>query len=157
MGNMTNYADTRANFVLDIPEQYNFVRDVMHVRALETPDKVGLIGIEPDGTTINRYTFAEITDLTHRTAHLLRNNGVQRGDKVFVQLPRIVEWYATILGCMQIGAVPMPATTQLMGKDQKYRIDRSGAVAAVCDSDGAERFDTVRADCPSIDTAIVVG
>lgn len=157
MGNMTNYADTRANFVLEVPERYNFVRDVMQRRADETPDKIALIGIEPDGTTINRYTFAELVDLSHRTAHLLRAQGVEAGDKVFVQLPRIVEWYAAILGCIQIGAVPMPATTQLMGKDQEYRINRSGAVAAVCDADGAERFDTVRQLCPTIQSTMVVG
>lgn len=157
MANMTNYAETRATFVLDIPDRYNFVRDVMHVRGQETPDKVALIGIEPDGTTINRYTFAQLVDLSHRTAHLLRTQGVEKGDKVFVQLPRVVEWYAAILGCMQIGAVPMPATTQLMGKDQQYRIERSGAVAAICDADGAERFDTVRSACPTVTSAMIVG
>ncbi len=157
MANMTNYAETRANFVLDVPDRYNFVRNVMHVRSNETPDKVALIGIDPDGTTINRYTFAELVNLSHRTAHLLREQGIEAGDKVFVQLPRIVEWYATILGCIQIGAVPMPATTQLTGKDQQYRINRSGAVAAICDADGADRLDTIRSQCPTITSTMVVG
>ena len=157
MPNMTSWAETRANFSLDIPDRFNFTGDVMFARAAETPDKVGLIAIEPDGTTINRYTFGQLADLSNRTAHLLRANGVGMGDKVFVQVPRIVEFYAVLLGCFQIGAVPMPGTTQLMGKDQQYRIDRSQAIAVVCDEDAAERFDAVRAECPSVRAAFIVG
>ena len=157
MGNMTSYADTCANFTVELPERFNFIRDVVHERSADTPNKIALIGVEPDGTTINRYSFAKLTDLANRTAHLLTELGVGKGDKVFVQLPRVVEWYAVLLGCFQIGAVPMPATTQLMGKDQHYRIDRSGAVVAICDTDGAERFDTVRDKCPSITATLVAG
>ena len=157
MGNMTSYAETCATFTVEIPDRFNFVRDVMHQRAAETPDKVALIGVEPDGTTINRYTFSELADMAHRSAHLLSGLGVSKGDKVFVQLPRVVEWYAVLLGCFQIGAIPMPATTQLMGKDQQYRIEASGAVAVVCDKDGAERFDTVRGSCPTVTSTLLVG
>ena len=64
MPNMTSWAETRANFTLDIPDRFNFTGDVMFARAAETPDKVGLIAIEPDGTTINRYTFGELADLS---------------------------------------------------------------------------------------------
>ncbi len=155
MGNMTSYVETCETFRIDIPEHFNFVRDVMHARSAETPDKVALIGIEADGTTINRYTFAELTEMSNRMAHLLRANGVGKGDKVFVQVPRVVEFYAALLGSFQIGAVPMPATTQLMGKDQQYRINRSDAVVVICDEAGAERFDTIRNSCPTVATALI--
>ncbi len=157
MPNMTSWAETRANFTLKIPDRFNFTGDVMFARAAETPDKVGLIAIEPDGVTINRYTFSELADLSNRTAHLLREHGVGMGDKVFVQVPRIVEFYAALLGCFQIGAVPMPGTTQLMGKDQQYRIQRSEAIAVICDEDAAERFDAVRSECTSVQAAFIVG
>ncbi len=157
MPNMTSWAETRANFTLEIPDRFNFTGDVMFARAAETPDKVGLIAIEPDGVTINRYTFGELADLSNRTAHLLREHGVGMGDKVFVQVPRIVEFYAALLACFQIGAVPMPGTTQLMGKDQQYRIQRSEAIAVICDEDAAERFDAVRSECESVQAAFIVG
>lgn len=156
MPNMTSYTDTRENFRLDIPAEYNFTRDVMFARADETPDKTALIAIASNGQTINRYTFGELADAANRTAHLLLQHGVGKGDKVFVQVPRVVEFYSALLGCFLLGAVPMPGTTQLMAKDQKYRIDRAGAVAVICDEPAAERFDTVRADCPSVQAAFVV-
>lgn len=154
---MSNYVEAKASFRVEVPAQFNFTRDVMFRRAAETPDKVALVGVESDGITVNRYTYAELADLAHRTAHLLRAHGLGQGDRVFVQLPRTVEWYAVLLGCFQIGAVPMPGTTQLMPKDQQYRINRAEAIAAVCDAEGAERLDKVVADCPSIDSRFVVG
>ncbi len=157
MPNMTSYEETRAEFGVEVPEYYNFTGDVMHRRASEGPDEVALIGVEADGETINRYTYADLSDLAHRTAHLLRGCGIGAGDRVFVQLPRIVEWYAVLLGCFQIGAVPMPGTTQLMPKDQQYRINRAGATAAVCDATGAARLAQVAEDCPSLTARFVVG
>jgi acyl-coenzyme A synthetase/AMP-(fatty) acid ligase len=157
MANMSNYEETRAGFEIAVPERYNFTGDVIGARAEEHPDKIALIGVRPDGVTVDRYTFADLAELAHRTAHLLTGRGVGKGDRVFVQLPRIVEWYAVLLGCFQIGAVPMPGTTQLMSKDQAYRINRAGASVVVCDQSGAERFDQVAAECPSVTARFVVG
>ena len=157
MPNMTSYDETRASFQVLVPEFFNYTGDVIGARAAETPDTTALIGIEPDGTTINRYTFGDLADLAHRTAHLLRSHGIGKGDRVFVQLPRVIEWNAVLLGCFQIGAIPMPGTTQLMPKDQAYRINRASAGAAVCDEPGADRLDQVAVDCPTLTARFVVG
>lgn len=157
MANMTDYETTRAEFRVQIPDRFNYTGDVIGARAAETPDKVALIAIEPDGVTVNRYTFDDLANLAHRTAHVLRAHGIGKGDRVFVQLPRIVEWYAMMLGCFQIGAIPMPGTTQLMSKDQAYRINRAGAVAAICDDPGAMRLAEVLDQCPSLIAQFVVG
>jgi acyl-coenzyme A synthetase/AMP-(fatty) acid ligase len=157
MANMTDYETTRAEFRVQIPDRFNYTSDVIGARAAETPDKVALIAIEPDGVTVNRYTFDDLANLAHRTAHVLRAQGIGKGDRVFVQLPRIVEWYAVMLGCFQIGAIPMPGTTQLMSKDQAYRINRAGAIAAICDKSGAIRLAEVLDQCPSLIARFVVG
>ncbi len=157
MANMVDYETTRAEFRVHVPARFNYTGDVIGARAAETPDEVALIGIEPDGVTINRYTFSDLANLAHRTAHVLRARGVGKGDRVFVQLPRIVEWYAVMLGCFQIGAIPMPGTTQLMPQDQAYRINRAGATAAICDEAGAERLSSVLDQCPSLGVRLVVG
>ncbi len=157
MANMVDYETTRAEFRVQIPDRFNYTGDVIGARAAETPDKVALIGVEPDGVTVNRYTFGDLANLAHRTAHVLREQGVGKGDRVFVQLPRIVEWYAVMLGCFQIGAIPMPGTTQLMPKDQAYRINRADAVAAICDEAGAARLTEVLDECPSLRARLVVG
>lgn len=157
MPNMASYEATKASFRVEIPEFFNATGDILGARSAETPGKVAVIAIASDGVTINRFTFGELAELAHRTAHLLRSHGIRKGDRVFVQLPRVVEWYAALLGCFQVGAIPMPGTTQLMPKDQSYRINRASAVAAICDEAGAARLTEVFDECPSLTTRFVVG
>ena len=121
------------------------------------PDHTALIAVAADGVSITSVTFAQLAELADRAAHVLRSHGIGKGDRVFVQLPRVVDWYSVLLGCFKIGAVPMPATTQLMPKDQQYRINRSDAIAAVADEEGAERLDQVSDSCPSLASRFVVG
>ena len=46
-----------------------------------------------------------------------------KGDRVFVLLPRVPDWYDVILGCIKLGAVPMPATTLLTPRELAYRVN----------------------------------
>ncbi|EFL21190.1 hypothetical protein SSOG_00902 [Streptomyces himastatinicus ATCC 53653] len=39
--------------------------------------------------------------------HALAGIGVGRGERIFVMLPRIAEWYVALLGAIRIGAVPV--------------------------------------------------
>jgi hypothetical protein len=47
--NMTDYLATRASFRLEVPERYNYARDVVDVRADAGPDKLALLAVGPDG------------------------------------------------------------------------------------------------------------
>ena len=157
MANMIDYEDTRANFKVDLPAEFNFTRDVIDAWAAREPDKLALVAVEPDGRTIHRYTFGELSDQANRAAHVLASRGVAAQDHIFLQLPRVVDWYSAVLGALKIGAVPMPGTTQLMPKDQEYRINRTGAAVAITDVDGAERLDKVKAECTTLRDLFVVG
>src|SRR6266540_3193750 len=72
--NMTDYLATRSTFRLEVPEVYNYARDV-------------------------------------------------------------------VLGCIKLGAVPMPGTTLLTARDIDYRLERAGARVAVTDPGGADKVD----------------
>jgi acyl-coenzyme A synthetase/AMP-(fatty) acid ligase len=155
MPNMTDYDETRRTFSLEVPDRYNFTLDVVDRWGASDPDKLALVAIEPDGHTAHRYTFGDMAARAHRAAHLLAKLGVGKGDRVFVQIPRIVEWYEVLLGCFELGAIPMPGTTLLMPKDIEYRIGVADATVAVTDGPGAERVDA--ADCPTLRTRLIVG
>lgn len=157
MPNMTDYVATKASFRLDVPDRYNFTRDVIDRWGEQTPDRIALVAVAPDGTTIETVSFVELSNLASRAAHVLRESGVGRGDRIFIQLPRVVAWYSALLGAFKIGAVPMPATTQLTPRDQRYRINRSDAVAAITDEEGADRLDRVRSDCETLTECFVAG
>jgi len=157
VNNMTTYEHARATFDLEVPERFNYTVDVVDRWVADAPDKLALIAVGPDGITAVRYTFGEIGDRAARAAGYLQSLGIAKGDRVFVQLPRVVDWYSVLLGCFKIGAVPMPATTLLTARDIAYRVNAAGAVAAITDSDGARRVDEALPDCPTLTTRIVVG
>ena len=139
--NMTDYEETRRTFRLDVPERFNYARDVVDAWAGRDPGKVALVAVGPDGGDVQRLTFGDLAARSDRAAHALAAQGVERGDRVFVMLPRVPAWYDVLLGAFKLGAVPMPGTVQLTAKDIAYRIGRAGATAAVTDVDGAARAD----------------
>jgi acyl-coenzyme A synthetase/AMP-(fatty) acid ligase len=139
--NMTDYLATRASFRLEVPEVYNYARDVVDAWAAKEPGKLALLAVRPDGGDPRRYSFADLAASSNRAANFLAARGVHKGDPVFVMLPRIPQWYEVVLGCIKLGALPMPGTTLLTGRDIAYRLERAGATVAVTDADGAAKVD----------------
>jgi acyl-coenzyme A synthetase/AMP-(fatty) acid ligase len=139
--NMTDYLQTRATFRLEVPEVYNYARDVVDAWAAREPGKLALLAVGPDGGDPRRYSFADLAASSNRAANFLAARGLRKGDRVFVMLPRIPEWYDVVLGCIKLGAVPMPGTTLLTARDIAYRLERAGATAAVTDAEGVSKVD----------------
>lgn len=154
--NMTDYEETRKNFKLEIPESFNFGFDVVDRWANEQ-DKLALVCADSSGTRIDRYQFSDIRDLSNRFANMLIGLGINKGDKVFVMVPRIVEIYAALVGMHKLGAMPMPAANILTPKDCEYRITTAGAVAAVIHRDNVDKINAIKDQCPTLKTLIVVG
>jgi acetyl-CoA synthetase len=155
--NMTDYEAERAAFRLDVPERFNFVLDVLERRAAATPDGLALLALDAGGAETARYSWARMARESRRMGNALTGLGVKKGDPLFIMLPRIPEWYVAALGAIRIGAIPMPGTNLLTGKDIEYRIQRADAVAAITDSEGAAKVDSVAGNLPSLQHKIVVG
>ncbi len=139
--NMTDYLATRASFRLEVPELYNYARDVVDAWASRESGKLALLAVGPDGGSPRRYSFADLAASSNRAANFLAARGVRKGDRVFVMLPRIADWYDVMLGCIKLGAIPMPGTTLLTARDIAYRLERAGATAAITDAQGASKVD----------------
>ena len=69
-------------------------------------------------------------------------------------LPRVPDWYDVVLGCIKLGAVPMPATTLLTPRDIAYRLNSAEASVVVVDAEATTKVDQVAADCPSLRTRV---
>lgn len=152
--NMADWATTRADWRLEVPERFNPVVDILEAWEAEDPDAVALISIDENGDEGSRHTVAQLASLARRMGRVLHDHGVRAGDRVFVMLPRVAEWYVAVLGAIRIGAVPMPGPNLLTPKDIKYRVEQSGATAAVTDLSGAAKFDEVAPHLPTLATRI---
>ena len=99
------------------------------VLAAEQPGQPALWIVEEDGSE-TALTFAELSARASQLAAWLRNEGVRRYDRVLVMLGNQVELWETLLACVEIGAVVIPASTLLGPDDLNDRVER-GDVAHV--------------------------
>jgi len=149
------YAETYRTFRLDVPERYNWAYDVFD-RWGQDPQKLAMLWVGADGRS-RRVTYRELGERSRRVANALAGLGVAPGDRVLIMLPRLVEWWELILGCIRGRFVSVPGTTLLTPKDIIYRVNTSGATAAVTDAENVEKIEAVRAECPTLRHLIAVG
>ena len=151
---MTNYEAERQHFHLEVPEYFNFATDVIGKWASD-PNKLAMLWVGQHGEE-QHITFAHFAEYSSRAANAFAQLGIKKGDRVLVMLPRIPEWWESVLGLMKLGAIPIPCTTLLTSKDIQFRAEVAEVQGFITDNEGAPKFDEVRADCPTIHYAILV-
>lgn len=136
---MQDYADTARRFALSLPKSFNFGRDVVD-RQAEESDKAALIWCNEAGAE-RRFSFSDIKRRTNQLAHLLVQQGLCKGDRILILMPRLPEWQISMVACMKIGAIPIPCIEMLTLKDIAYRVADSGARAAITTVANISKFD----------------
>ena len=154
--NMTDYEYSFANDRLEIPEYFNFGFDVVDKWAQDRT-KMALISVDSTGNQAQYHTFWDLKVLSDKYANVLKSQGIKKGDRIFVMLPRIPEWYVVMLGSFKIGAIPMPATTLLTAKDIEYRITQAEASMAITDFENSDKVNSAAGGCPTLRSLVVVG
>lgn len=144
--NMTDYAETVRTFRWQVPERFNFAADVVDHLA-RTADGPALVWANAAGEE-RRYSFSDMSRLTSRFASALAARGIRKGDRVLVMLPRIPEWQVAIVGCLKLGAVPIPSIEMLTAKDIAYRVRHAGVRAVVARGAHAGKFADVMDEVP---------
>ena len=127
----TSQDDFIQNFHVKVPDNFNFGYDVVDAWAEATPDKTALCWTNDHGVH-HDFTFAELKDYTDRTASYFQSLGIGHGDMVMLILKRRYEFWFSIIALHKIGAVAIPATHLLTGKDITYRNNAAGIKMIVC-------------------------
>lgn len=95
--------------------------DLLRVNEQKNPHTVALV----DGTV--HVEYGELARRVRSFAVVLMNNGVQRGDRVVIYLPRSVESVVAIFAVWQIGAVGVFAADILKGRQVHHILAHSDA------------------------------
>ena len=69
-----------------------------------TRNKAAIIWEGDDGS-YRTFTYQQLSMEVNRFAHVLKNNGVRKGDRVTIYLPMIPELVIAMLACARIGAI----------------------------------------------------
>ncbi|MFC7234786.1 AMP-binding protein [Halosegnis marinus] len=141
------YGAAREGFEWNVPDDYNLVADLL--RKHDDTDAPALRQRYPDGRA-ETYSFADLDAASDRVANALAARGVGAGDTVAVVLPQVPANPLTHLACWKLGAVSLPLSV-LFGPDGlESRLDDSGAVAVVADTDCRAAVREAAAACDAL-------
>ena len=88
-------------------------------------------------------SFADMSARSARIANFLRQIGVARGDRVMLMLPNRVELWDAMLAAIKLGAVLLPATTQLSAADVRERMEAAQPKFVIVDAGERAKFDAL--------------
>jgi acyl-coenzyme A synthetase/AMP-(fatty) acid ligase len=142
------------SFRWDVPVNFNFARDV--IDELAGDNRRGLLFVDAQGNQ-TQFGFAEIARESQKWAAALRDQGVRKGDRVIIVLPKIPAWLFAMLGLLRLGAVAIPGAEQLRAKDLLYRANHAGATFAIAHVTNASEVDAIAADAPDVQHYLLVG
>ena len=147
-----DYATAYRQFSWPRPERFNWALDYFDgVLATQRPDQDALRLIEDDGSRAG-YTFGQLSQSSSRLAGWLAANGVSRGMRVLLVLGNQVELWESMLACMKLGAVIIPASTLLSPADLADRLERGAVGAVISRSDLTAGFGSAPAGCVAVAT-----
>ncbi|MFJ7073620.1 (2,3-dihydroxybenzoyl)adenylate synthase [Streptomyces sp. NPDC098781] len=131
---------------------------MLRERAELHPDRIAVV--DPAGSRRD-WTYAELDTRADRLAAGLLDAGIERGDRVVVQLPNIAEFFETVFALFRIGALPVFALPAHRDTEITHFCTIAEAVAYVV-ADVHEGYDyralatRVRTKCPSLRHVFVV-
>ena len=99
------------------PDNYNIMMDIERHPA----NKLALIYKEENGTR-KEITYGKLIENVNRIANALVKKGLQKGDKLLVMVPRIIEAYETYLAALKSGIIIIPSSEMLTTADLQYRV-----------------------------------
>lgn len=153
-----DFDDFKANYQLLVPDHFNFGYDVVDVWAAKKPDKKALLWTNDKGAC-RTFTFADLKYYSDQTASYFQTLGIKKGDVVMAILKRRYEFWFTILALHKIGAVIIPATHLLTGKDLVYRNNAADikAIIAVGEEQVITHINDALPESPSVEILVSVG
>jgi acetyl-CoA synthetase len=117
-------------------------------------NKIALYYRDPERD--EKYTFKEMKELSNKAANVLKKTAdVEKGDRLFVFMPRTPELYFVLLGAIKLGAIVGPLFEAFMEGAVKDRLEDSDAKVIVTTPELLERIPVN--ELPSLKHVVVVG
>src|SRR5215510_11464540 len=119
--------------------EFNWVSDYFDVYAAGNL-RQALVIVDDASAVTTAVSFDELAERSRRVTRFLARLGVQRGDRALLMLSNVAPLWETLLGAARLGAVVIPATTQLTAADVADRLERGAVRCAIVESAATDRF-----------------
>lgn len=135
--NLHDYASLKRSFSWDEAQAYfswnqtnkvNIAYEAIDKHAeSDKKDKIALLF--SDVTRNESYTFLEMKRQSNKVANVLKEIGINKGDRVFTFMPRCPELYFSLFGILKVGAIVGPMFQAFQEEAVRERLFDSGAKA----------------------------
>ncbi|QGG47026.1 acetate--CoA ligase [Heliorestis convoluta] len=138
--NLKNYEEARANFNWeDVEKEFSWYRtgkvniayEAVDRNVLEKGlgDKVALYYSDPARN--EAVTYRQMMERSNQFANVLKKYGINKGERVFIFMPRSPELYASFLGIIKTGCIAGPLFEAFMEVAVRDRLGDAEAVAII--------------------------
>jgi fatty-acyl-CoA synthase len=102
------------------------VAEALETRAAEDGDRVFLI------SGSRRLTYGQVNSRATALAASLRELGIERGDRIGLDLPNWTEFVISMFAAAKLGAIIVPLNPRYTVPELQYMLRHSEASAVVC-------------------------
>ena len=92
----------------------------------------------------HRFTYRQFGDRVNQWAHLMRNLGVQKGDRVAILSQNCHRMLEAFFGAPTIGAILMPLNFRLVPADFEYILNHGEAKVVIVEEGLTHLIDEIR-------------
>src|SRR5690349_833361 len=134
--------DELINFSLDVPGQFNWVRDVFEPLIVKAnQDRNMLELVNDDLPTPAVLTYKEVLEKCNQLLNFLRSKGIQQGNRVFTMCGLHEGLWISYLASIKGGFVLIPAATILSVDDVVYRFQVAVPNVVIADTANIEKME----------------
>src|SRR5918997_3419226 len=134
---MPTYEEACAAHEWRVPERYNIAADVCDKHP---PDKLAMIH-EHFGGAVREVRWGELQAASNRFARVLRDHGVEKGDRVAMLLPPTPETAAAFFATFKCGAILLSMSVLYGDEGIRPRVSDSSAKVLLTNAANAGRVD----------------
>ncbi|WP_163539660.1 acetate--CoA ligase [Gracilibacillus sp. YIM 98692] len=124
-----------------------------HAENPQKKDQVALLYSSPDRE--ESLTFEELSKRSNQTANIFKKHQIEKGDRVFLFMPRSPEFYACFFGILKIGAIAGPLFEAFMEQAVRDRLEDSEAKMLITTPQLLERVPVDQ--LPHLEKVVLVG
>ncbi len=141
----------------DIPEYLNIgVACTEPMISAGKGDAIAMI-VEDDDLGTSQYSYQQLADASSRFAQILLELTINPGDRVLIRLPNALSYPTAFFGTMKMGAIAVPTSTLLAGKEVAYLAKDSAAGVLVTHKSMWPELAEHMEACDSIHTILLAG
>lgn len=103
-----------------------------------------------------QFTFEELSLLSNKMGNILKDFGIERGDRVFLFLPRIPELFFSFLGILKIGAIAGTLFSAFQEQALFDRLENSEAKIIITSKELEPRIEKIKKKLPRLEHVIII-